>query len=199
MKARIRCFLILCFAVMLAFCLASCTGAPENTGNGGGSGQQTESEPDPKTEDEPDDTEQTKAYDVSEGMQTVASEDGSIEYIYFNDFMITMPNNDKWSYDMTQDSVTFYLFSAQQEGYGGRLVTIRAYDLNDESYKQLPSYHVAGIGQNVDKRFIAEYPTDVQWNGNDKTQDADYRELQAYLQKIGDNAVNSPVQTSDGD
>lgn len=48
-------------------------------------------------------------------------------------------------------------------------------------------------------RFIAEYPTDVQWNPNDATQDADYRDLQAYLQKIGEGAVNSPLQTADSD
>lgn len=138
-----------------------------------------------------------KEYNISDGMQTKASDDGSIEYIYFNGFMITMPNNDKWSYEMTDDAVTFYLFSAQQEGYGGRLVSIEAYDMNDSSYEQLPSYHVAGTSKRVNKRFIAEYPTDVQWNGNDKEQDADYRDLQNYLQKIGDNAVNSPVKTDD--
>ena len=150
----------------------------------------------PKPEPVPDDD---KEYNISDGMQTTASDDGSIEYIYFNDFMITMPNNDKWSYDMTDDSVTFYLFSAQQEGYGGKLVTIKAYDMDDNSYEELPSYHVAGIGKNVNKRFIAIYPTDVQWNHEDSTQDADYRDLQTYLQKIGDNAVNSPVQTADSD
>ena len=98
-----------------------------------------------------------------------------------------------------KDYVTIYLWAAQQEGYGGKLVTIRAYDLNDNSYGQLPSYHVAGVGKNAGVRFIAEYPTDVQWNPNDATQDADYRDLQAYLQKIGEGAVNSPLQTADSD
>lgn len=138
-------------------------------------------------------------YNIMDGFMKNASEDGSVAYMYFNDFLLTMPNNDKWSMEDGKDYVTIYLWAAQQEGYGGRLVTIRAYDLNDNTYEQLPSYHVAGVGKNAGVRFIAEYPTDVQWNTNDATQDADYRDLQAYLQKIGEGAVNSPLQTADSD
>ena len=139
-------------------------------------------------------------YDITKGMMLQASEDGSIEYMYFNDFLLVMPNNSKWGWEQTdKNTIKFFLFSAQQEGYGGHLVTIRAYDLDDNSYEQLPSYHIAGVGKNVGKRFIAEYPTDVQWNGQDAEQDADYRDLESYLQKIGEGAVNSPFQTADSD
>lgn len=139
-------------------------------------------------------------YDITKGMMLQSSEDGSIEYMYFNDFLLIMPNNDKWGWEQTDsDTISFFLFAAQQEGYGGHLVTIKAYDLDDDSYELLPSYHVAGVGKNVNKRFIAIYPTDVQWNGQDADQDADYRDLEGYLQKIGEGAVNSPLQTADSD
>ena len=138
-------------------------------------------------------------YNIMDGFMKNASADGSVAYLYFNDFLLTMPNNDKWSMEEGKNEVTFYLWAAKQEGYGGKLVTIRAYDLNDNSYEQLPSYHVAGVGRNAGVRFVAEYPTDVQWNGQDASQDADYRDLQAYLQKIGEGAVNSPLQTADSD
>lgn len=138
-------------------------------------------------------------YNIMDGFMKNASADGSIAYMYFNDFLLTMPNNDKWSMEEGKDYVTIYLWAAQQEGYGGKLVTIRAYDLNDNSYEQLPSYHVAGVGRNAGVRFIAEYPTDVQWNHDDAAQEADYRDLQSYLEKIGEGAVNSPLQTADSD
>ena len=138
-------------------------------------------------------------YDLTEGMQTVTSSDGSVEYIYFNDFMITMPNNEKWSMETSPRAVTFYLFSAQQEGYGGKLVSIAAYDIDDDTYKHLPNYHEAGITANTNVRLVAIYPTDVQWNHDDAAQEADYKDLQAYLQKIGAGAVNSPLQTADSD
>lgn len=137
-------------------------------------------------------------YDVSKGFEKKEWQD--MQILYFNDFMMTMPGNDKWGFDMNGNSVAFYLFSAQQEGYGGRLVTIKAYDIDDMSYEELPMpYHVAGVGKNVNKRFIAIYPSDVQYNFNDAEQSADYKELYDYLQKIGEGAVNSPLQTSDGD
>lgn len=140
----------------------------------------------------------SKDYDVSKGFQKQEYQD--MEILYFNDFMITMPDNDKWSFEMNGNAVTFYLLSAQQEGYGGRLVTIMAYDMDDKSYEDIPvPYQVAGVGKNVNKRFIAVYPSDVQYNFNDATQSADYKELYDYLKKIGEGAVNSPLQTSDSD
>lgn len=154
---------------------------------------------------DPDDTgkgdaEPVKDYVIDEGFQKKTNDDGSIEYLYFNDFMITMPGNEKWSFEANGDSVSFYLFSAQQEGYGGRLVTIQAYDLDDDSYEEMPMpFQVAGVGKNVNKRFIAIYPSDVQYNHNDAQQTADYNDLYDYLKKIGEGAVNSPMQTSDGD
>lgn len=147
--------------------------------------------------EKPDKESSDEAYDIEKGASKRASESGDIVYIYFNDFMMIMPNNDKYSYEASGDSVTFSLWSAQQEGYGGKLVTIKAYDMDDDSYKDLPSYHVAGVGKNVNKRFIAIYPTDVQWNTEDATQTADYKDLSTYLEKIGEGAVNSPLKTAD--
>ncbi len=36
-------------------------------------------------------------YDIMNGFEKKANEDGSIEYLYFNGFMVTMPGNEKWS------------------------------------------------------------------------------------------------------
>lgn len=139
----------------------------------------------------------TGNYDIMDGFEK--RPDGSLVYIYFNDFMMVMPNNEKYSFEASPDkqSVTFYLFSAQQEGYGGRLVTIHAYDINDDSYTILPSYSVAGVGGNTNKRFVAEFPTDVQWNHEDATQEADYRELYDHVHKIAEGMANSPLYTAD--
>lgn len=187
--------------IMLALIMAVMT---LFAGCGGGGTQEAEPQEEPQVE-EPQNgsvetgTAEAGAYDIMDGFEKKTNDDGSIEYLYFNDFMLVMPGNDKWSFEPSEDgqSVTFYLFSAQQEGYGGRLVTIHAYDINDDSYEILPSYSVAGVGGNTNRRFVAEFPTDVQWNGNDAAQDADYRDLSDYLHKIGEGAVNSPLATAD--
>ena len=192
--------LIMSVMMMLAGC-----------GGGAQTGEPQEEAPAGETQTEEPQTEETQtggtaqettasgAYNIMDGFEKKASDDGSIEYLYFNDFMMVMPGNEKWSYEVAPDdqSVTFYLFSAKQEGYGGRLVTIRAFDIDDSSYEQIPSYSVAGVGSRTNKRFVAEYPTDVQWNGEDSAQDADYRDLSDYLHKIGEGAVNSPLATGD--
>jgi hypothetical protein len=192
---NLRKYLVIMLAVMMSAMtlLAAC---------GGGSSEPEQQEQEqPKVEETAGETGTAAAgdYDIMKGFEKKANDDGSIEYLYFNDFMLVMPGNEKWSFEPSKDSqaVTFYLFSAQQENYGGKLVTIKAYDINDNSYEQLPSYSVAGVGGNTNKRFIAIYPTDVQWNGQDAQQDADYRELSDYLHKIGEGAVNSPLATAD--
>lgn len=162
--------------------------------------------PDPQeevnTEENQDDSrtaESVSGYNIMEGFEELTNDDGSIKYLYFNDFMMVMPGSGKWSCEPAEDgqSVTFYLDSAKDGGYGGRLVTIAAFDINDDSYKNLPSYSVAGTGSSTNMRFVAEFPTDVQWNGEDPEQDADYRDLSDYVHKIGEGAVNSPLTTGD--
>ena len=171
-------------------------------GCGGGGQETTEPTEEPKVEEtttEGQTTTSTSNYNIMEGFEEKANDDGSIKYLYFNDFMIVMPGNDKWGYEAAPDnqSVTFYLKSARDSNMGGNLVTIRAYDINDNSYEGLPSYSVAGVGGTTNMRFVAQFPTDVQWDGSDAQQDADYRDLSDYVHKIGEGAVNSPVATAD--
>ena len=146
-------------------------------------------------------TEQTPAqtsYDIMEGWE--AMQDGSIMYLYGNDFMLMMPNTDDWEYRQESgDSFSIYMTEPRTEGFGGLLVTIKAYDLADDSYTKLPSYSVAGVGQNVNKRFVAIFPTDVQFDLENSAQTARYKELLDHVTKIGEGAANSPFQTSDSD
>ena len=180
--------------IMLALVMASMT----LMAGCGSKPQQSEPQQEPQQEPKVEET-NTSNYDIMKGFVEKTNDDGSIKYLYFNDFMLTMPGNDKWSYEPSEDgqSVKFYLNSAKEGDFGGRLVTIHAYDINDSSYENLPSYSVAGVGGSTNMRFVAEFPTDVQWNGEDAEQDADYRDLSTYLHKIGEGAVNSPLQTAD--
>ena len=137
------------------------------------------------------------AYDIMAGASEYS--DGGITYLYFNDFLLVMPDADDWAYDVSEnrDAVTIYLIAAREAGYGGNLVTIRAYDLDDNSYTQVPHYSVAGVGRNVSKRFVAIFPTDVRWDPDDSAQGERYKELETYLLKIGEGAVHSPLVTAD--
>ena len=138
------------------------------------------------------------SYDIMEGWQVQM--DGTVMYLYGNDFMMMMPNTDDWEYKQESgDSIGFYMTEPRTEGYGGHLVTIKAYDLSDDSYTSLPSYSVAGVGRNANKRFIAIFPSDVQYDAGNSAQAARYQELFAHVKKIGEGAANSPFQTADSD
>ena len=122
-------------------------------------------------------------------------------YLYGNDFLLTMPNNSEWGFEQTSAD-SFHIFYVPTRDNGlkecGVLVTIKAYDINDDSYKDLPiKNRVAGVGKNTNKRFVAIYPSDVQFNVDIPDEVQGYQNLYSYLDKIGEGAVNSPFQTQD--
>lgn len=159
-----------------------------DTINGGGGG--SDPEPAPKTGDD---------YDITKGMAMEASEDGSEVYFFFNDFLVVMPNERYLGHLEDKDSVTFFHTGAERDGYGGKLVTLKAYDPDDDSYRDLPSYRVAGVCRNTGKRIVAIYPTDLQYNSNDADQAAEYKVLYQYVQKIDEGSSGSPVRFADSD
>ena len=176
---------------MMVFAFAGC-------GSSGGDEESTEPTEEQTTEATEPATEATGDYDILEGSQLV--ENGSELLFYGNDFLLIMPNNDKWGYEQTsKDSVEIYLKAARDDGFGGNLVSIMAFDPEDTTYEQFPSYSIAGKGQNVNKTFIALFPTDVQFNPEDADQQADYNELYTHVSKIAEGMANSPFQTADSD
>lgn len=139
-------------------------------------------------------------FDILNGEFTSESTDGSQVFLYGNDFMLAMPNSDAWAYEKTaSDCLNIYYVDARNAGFGGNLVTIKAYDMNDDSYLNLPSYAVAGIGRNVNKRFIAIFPSDVQYDPGDSIMADKYQLYYSHVKMIKEGDPDSPFRTSDGD
>lgn len=140
-----------------------------------------------------------EAYDIMKGFMRNASADTTQQYMYFNDFLLVMPNDGEIGFDGSGDQVDFVYLPARDAGFGGRLMSIKAYDLNDDSYRNIPSYHIAGVGPNVNKRFVVIYPTDLQCDSNDAAQMEKYKQLHEYVLKINEGSGDSPLQTADSD
>lgn len=193
MREYMRKLLAAGLIAVMVFAFAGCTGPDED--------KSAEPTAEPTTE-ATEATETTAApesdYDILEGSELVES--GSMLLLYGNDFMLVMPNNDKWGYEKdSAGNLEIYLKAAREDDYGGNLVTIMAFDPDDTSYEDFPDYSVAGQGQNVNKTFVALFPTDVQFNPDDPEQAADYQELFDHVKKIAEGMVDSPFQTSDSD
>lgn len=140
---------------------------------------------------------QADGFDIAKGHE-LKDQDEEYAKLVFNGFSLTLPNNKKWGWEQTDsDTVRIFLHSAQKDGFGGVLVTVKAYNMNDKSYEALQNSRVAGVNKSINKVFVVSYPTDTQWNNKDSEQTADYKELESHLQKISEGADESPLQVND--
>lgn len=125
-------------------------------------------------------------YDIAQDISLRSSQGlARLETAYFT---LYLPSGTGLEYSVHgKNSIGIYYGPAREAGYGGNLVTITAYDLDDDSYKDLPHYTVAG--SDGSKRYIAMFPTDLQYSPETET---GYREMLEYLLEIDQNNADSP-------
>lgn len=115
-----------------------------------------------------------EAYNIASGIRTHASE--GMAWLETDYFSMYLPGDIEWEYEVVDnETIRISYTPAKEDGYGGHVVTIKAYDWSDNGYADLPSWSVAGLSN--EKKFIAIYPTDVQFNPEDAGQAAEYRRL----------------------
>ena len=101
--------------------------------------------------------------------------------------------------DRDEDSISFpddelepvEMLSSFIAGYLSGMVADRFELMADKDYEMLPSYAV--IGEKDGKVYIAEYPSDVQFNFEDEQATADYQAVFDELNKIRDGSGDSPI------
>lgn len=125
------------------------------------------------------------AYNIAENIGVFNSEgQARLESKYFS---LYLPADGEWIYQVIDDStIGIYYGPSYESGAGGHLVTIKAFDWGDNSYEDFPEYTVAGTSE--DKKYIAIFPTDVQY---DSSQESGYRRMYEYVKRINDNEENA--------
>lgn len=103
------------------------------------------------------------------------------EFLYSDYFVLNMPDfPSDWNYEVHgQTALEIVHYPSRDAGYGGNVVSIMAYDKDDDSYKMLPHYTVAG--ESKDKIYIACFPTDVQYS---RETEKGWRQLSEFFQQI---------------
>lgn len=121
------------------------------------------------------------AYDIAENIGVFNSEgQARLESKYFT---LYLPADGEWMYKVIDNTtVGIYYEPAYESGMGGHLVTIKAFDWGDNSYEDFPEYTVAGVSEN--KKYIAIFPTDVQY---DSSQETGYRRMYEHVKRIDNN------------
>ncbi len=111
------------------------------------------------------------------------------EFLYSDHFVLNMPDfPSDWDYEvLSKTAFQIVHYPSRDAGYGGNVVSIMAYDKDDDSYNILPHYTVAG--ESRDKIYIACFPTDVQFS---RETEKGWRQLSEFFQQIDVNDPDNP-------
>lgn len=143
-----------------------------------------------QSEEQTPETTEADDYDIAANLMLAGG--GAEKAIDTDHFTISLTHGSSWDYEVDSNtSITIYNVASREADCGGRLVSILAYDAGDKSYEILPSYCV--IGEKDGKVYIAEYPTDVQFDFNDEQATADYQAVYEEVNKIRDGGDESPL------
>lgn len=113
-------------------------------------------------------------YYIGAGLEYSYEEDERIlETDYFS---IHLPAEYEWTHEMISSTIMKVIYTpAEEAGYGGTVMTIRAFDPGDTSYVDAPSWFLAG--GNREKIYVVLMPTDVQFDPDDEVQRLEYGTL----------------------
>ena len=111
------------------------------------------------------------------------------EFLYSDHFVLNMPDfPSDWDYEvLSKTAFQIFHYPSRDAGCGGNVVSIMAYDKDDDSYEILPHYTVAG--ESRDKIYIACFPTDVQFSPETEK---GWRQLSEFFQQIDVNDPDNP-------
>ena len=123
-------------------------------------------------------------FDIASGLN-IKEKDG-VKTLKTEHFTLTLTHGKSWDVKVnSKRSMTVYNNALGKAKHGGKLVTILAYDAGDDSYDVIPEYNV--IGTSNGRKYIAAFPTDVQFDESDKKSYSDYMavlEARAIIEKI---------------
>lgn len=188
MKSRSKKYISLFIAALMVFALAGCSREMETAE--GQAESQAEDQAESQVEEQTPEATETADFDIASNLQLAGG--GDEKAIDTDCFTITLTHGSSWDYTVdSKTSITIYNVEAREADYGGRLVSIIAYDTDDKEYEVLPSYSV--IGEKNGKVYIAEYPSDVQFDPSNEKAAADYQAVFEEVNRIREGAEDSPI------
>ncbi len=128
----------------------------------------------------------TAAYDIA---RNIGVGYDKTEFLYSDYFVLNMPDfPSDWDYEvLSKTAFQIFHYPSRDAGCGGNVVSIMAYDKDDDSYEILPHYTVAG--ESRDKIYIACFPTDVQYS---RETEKGWRQLSEFMQHIDVDDADNP-------
>ena len=135
-----------------------------------------------------------KDYDIASNLEvrTESDDNSGVKVIDTDHIRIELSHGKSWSYNTdSKSSITIYNEESKNAGSGGVLVSIMAFSLDDTGYEAFPDFSI--IGETEGMRYIAVYPTDVQFDPENNKAMEHYRSVMKEISKIRCNDADSPV------
>lgn len=135
-------------------------------------------------------TETPDDFDIASGFKLKEKE--GMKILKTDHFTLTLSHGRSWDVKVnSKTSITIFNKALNKAKHGGKLVTILAYDVDDDSYDVIPEYNV--IGESNGKVYIAAYPTDVQFDESDTKSYADYQAVFEEVSKLKEETEGCPL------
>ena len=133
-------------------------------------------------------------FDIASGLN-IKEKDG-VKTLKTEHFTLTLTHGKSWDVKVnSKRSMTVYNNALGKAKHGGKLVTILAYDAGDDSYDVIPEYNV--IGTSNGRKYIAAFPTDVQFDESDKKSYSDYMAVLDEVSKLKEGTEGCPLVFND--
>lgn len=143
--------------------------------------------------DKPVQEEPSGGYNIAENIYLHVSQ--GFAFVISDYFTLGLPADADWDWEVINETtIKFFYPPAKEAGYGGSFVTIRAYDWGDNSYEDIPSYNIAGLSDT--KKYIAIFPTDVQYDVSDTGQMSEYQRLLEFAYRIDNGNSDNPFMVN---
>lgn len=149
-----------------------------------------ESSADTQVEEQAETDATAEEYDIASNLKEAVSD--NTKTIETDHFTLTLSLPDTWNYEQNSStSITFYNIAGREAGCGGKLITLIAYEPEEDSYKGFPHYNI--VGESGGKVYVAEYPSDVQADMEVEEHMEQYETVYAEINKIEAKAADSPL------
>ncbi|MDO5541037.1 MAG: hypothetical protein Q4F83_13395 [Eubacteriales bacterium] len=98
-------------------------------------------------------------------------------------FELYLPLDIKWECEIVnENTLNFFYNRAKDAGYGGKFLTLKSYDWSANDYSDFPDWKIAGLSN--DKKYVAVFPTDLQYDATDSVQKDEYSRLLSIVKRM---------------
>lgn len=131
-------------------------------------------------------------FDIGEGLTVTEDEENDTRTIETDYFTLTLGRASTWNYEQNDPGrISIYNTAAHDAGIGGHIMSIQAFDPEDESYDIIPN---KVIGEKEGKKIVVTYASDVQYNINDNAQSDDYMTVRREAETIKEGGAEGPLR-----